>query len=426
MEKRKILKLAGFTLLVIAWMVNPLSAQNKKIKELERKIDILAEEVDELKSGKKKRNIHKAKGHSHGLEGEWEGAPAASKVYEADEGKTTIGGYGELHYNNVQNSTKADELDLHRTILYLGHRFNDWIIFNSELEIEHAGNFSSGNVSFEQAYMDFLLSAFFNVRAGLLLIPMGIINEIHEPPTFNGVERPDVEKYIIPTTWRENGIGLFGKLPYGFQYRVYLVNGGDISKFSKPSNGIRQTRQKGFPASASNFAFTGRVSYSGLSGLKLGASFYSGNSSQEKTAVYGKSRITMWNVDARFNWKGLKLTALYAGGTVSDTDKINAVSGSVMGKSFYGFYGEIAYNVLSLLDTDHYLAPFARYEQFDTQRSVATGFTRDFTNKRTTITVGLTYRPIPDVVIKGDYQFKSNGAGTDEDNFFNLGTGYMF
>lgn len=234
------------------------------------------------------------------------------------------------------------------------------------------------------------------------------------------------KKYIIPSTWRENGIGIFGQLPYGFQYKFYLVNGGDITGFSKPSNGIRQTRQKGYPAKATDFAFTGRVDYSGVLGLKLGASFYMGDSSQEQNDTYGKARITIWSTDARFNWRGLELKALYAGGTVSDTDKINAASGKVMGKSFYGYYGEIAYNVFTLLDTKHHLAPFFRYEQFDTQASVATGYTRDLANERTTITVGLTYKPISNVVFKGDYQFKSNGADTDEDDFFNLGMGYMF
>lgn len=422
--------LLGLALWAGGFGSNPIYAETEetdKVKELERKINILAEEIDRLKSVEKKgKDIHrpKGRGHDHGLEGEWGGAPAASKVYEASEGKTTFGGYGELHYNNAQSSPKADELDLHRIIFYFGHRFNDWIVFNSELEVEHAGD--QGEISLEQAYLDFFLAPYFNIRTGLVLIPMGIINEIHEPPTFNGVDRPEVEKYILPSTWRENGIGIFGKLEYGFQYRFYLVNGGDISNFSKPSNGIRQTRQKGFPAKATDLAFTGRLDYTGFLGLRLGASFYAGDSSQEENNSYGRGRIMIWSTDARFNWKGVEFRGLYARGTVSDTDKINTESGMVMGKSFYGFYGEIAYNIFSLFDTTHHLAPFVRYEQFDTQESVASGYVRDPANERTTITVGLTYKPIPDVAIKGDYQFKSNGANADKDDYINLGVGYMF
>lgn len=406
----------GFNEIDIVW-----ADDDKKIDELERRINILTEEIDSMKrSG--------GGDMPEELKGEWGGAPAASKVYKVGEVRTTIGGYGELHYNDFKTGGKANQLDLHRVILYVGHSFNDWIKFNSELEIEHAYISSSqGVVSFEQAYLDFLLSRHLNIRAGLVLVPVGIVNEIHEPPTFHGVERPEVETNIIPTTWRENGAGIFGEIAEGLQYKLYILNGGDISNFSKPEQGARQSRQNGYPAKATDFAYAARFVYSKIPGLNLGGSYYIGDSSQEKDNNYGNSTITLWDIDVQFNRSGFELRGLYADGSISDTEKINISSGKVIGSSLNGWYGEAAYNLFYLFDSNRYMAPFVRYEKYDTHAGVASGYNRDGANDRTTTTVGLTYKPIYNAVIKVDYQFKSNAKDGDKlEDQFNLGIGFMF
>ena len=113
------------------------------------------------------------------------------------------------------SSTSRDEADFLRAVLYAGYKYNDWILFNSEIEFEHATTKTSngtarGEVSVELAYLDFAISQPLGARAGMLLMPVGLTNEWHEPTTFHGVRRPSVEQSVIPTTWRENGVGVFG------------------------------------------------------------------------------------------------------------------------------------------------------------------------------------------------------------------------
>jgi hypothetical protein len=121
--------------------------------------------------------------------------------------RTTIGGYGEVHYNNLDGSGGAsdkEEIDLHRFVLFVGHEFNEDIRFFSEIEYEHgvAGDGQVGEVEVEQAYVEFDLNDRHLARTGVALLPVGIINETHEPTTFYGVERNPVEKDIIPATCR--------------------------------------------------------------------------------------------------------------------------------------------------------------------------------------------------------------------------------
>jgi len=170
---------------------------------IEDKIDLLQEEMAQLKlqaqAAEDKRNS--------GLQGFMD--------------RTTLGGYGELHYNNFRGDLpdgvtdhKKDEIDFHRFVLFFGHKFNDWISFKAELELEHAlaGEGKGGEIELEQAYVDLALNKHYNIKAGLFIIPVGILNETHEPPTFYGVERNEVEKRIIPTTWWEAGAAVYGEV----------------------------------------------------------------------------------------------------------------------------------------------------------------------------------------------------------------------
>src|SRR3989454_518408 len=205
-------------------------------------------------------------------------APCPLQILAAQE-RTTVGGYGEVHYTNPTGPKAPPVVNLARFVVYLAHSFDDRLAFRSELEVEDAkieGGQAGGEVALEQAYLDYRLGDWITLRTGLVLPPVGIINETHEPPTFNGVERPGFDHDVIPTTWREIGLGAVGTIPggSGFAYRVYLVNGLRADGLSA-AEGIREGRQEGRQASFANPSFTGRVEWA-RPGVKIGGAFSGG------------------------------------------------------------------------------------------------------------------------------------------------------
>jgi len=274
--------------------------------ESERKTDILASEVEKLKTQlyiPDKREYKVQYGYG----------PAASEVYRVNQG-LSIGGYGEWAFSDYSQDKKST-IDNLRAVIYAGYKFNDWIILNNEFEFEHGttgeGSEEKGEVSVEFSYLDFLLNDYANVRAGLTLVPMGFINEIHEGPTFHGNYRPEVEQVIIPTTWREIGAGVFGQLAPGLQYRMYGMNGLNAEGFT--SGGIRDGRQSGSKAIAEDFAFTGRIDYDMpfAPGLLAGASAWVGNSGQGyayPSQAYGRSEVNaltqLYEGHLQWRWRG--------------------------------------------------------------------------------------------------------------------------
>jgi hypothetical protein len=326
-----------------------------------------------------------------------------------------------------------DTADLERAVLYFGYKFNESILFNSEIEYEHAttgeGAEEKGEVSVEFAYLDFFLNPLVNARAGLVLTPMGFINEIHEPTTFHGNARPEVERRIIPASWREVGVGLFGEILPGLQYRMYGISGLKAEEFS--SSGIRDGRQSGSKAIAEDLAFTGRLDYSPdfVPGLLVGGSMYLGNSGQGDT--FGGQNVDaftqLYEGHLQYHYKGLEVRALGAWGHVDDALQLSQAKGETIGKSNYGWYVEAAYDVLPLIwpSTTQYLAPFFRYEQFDTIAEAPAGFADNPDFDKRIYQVGLDYKPIPNVVIKADYRnWDSEGKKLPDE--FNLGVGFMF
>lgn len=427
--------------LALALLAAPLAAQEpaseQRLKDLERKVEILSRELETQKTGSA---IPAAA--EKGVQGL---APAASKVYTVKSG-LSIGGYGEMAYENFAAkledgtySPKHNTVDFVRQILYLGYKFNDWIVFNSEIEWEH-GKASGeqtvtktgpnvtdvkqkdpGEVSVEFAYLDLMFSKGFNLRAGMMLVPMGFTNELHEPPTFLGVKRPFTEQQIIPTTWRENGVGVHGEAG-PVSYRVYVMNGLDGSKFGKA--GIRGARQNGGKAVAESLAFVGRVDMAPLPGFTFGASVYNGNSAQNDNTTAITTRIVEGHAEYRF--RGLQTRALYALQTNSE-EGLLAASATVkaLGKRQFGGYMEAGFDVLSLTGSKHALIPFLRWERLNTQQDVVTGVTRDLSLDQTYKTFGLVYKPIPQVAFKADFQKATNGKKTGRDQF-NLGVSYYF
>ena len=196
------------------------------------------------------------------------------------------------------------------------HRYNDRILLNVEVDFEHAAK----EMELEFAFLDFLITDTFNIRAGSMLMPVGYLNEFHEPPLFYSVERPYVQKNVIPTTWQEGGVGIFGSLKHDVNYRLYVVNGLDGSKF-KAGSGIRSGRHKGGEAPSDNLAIVGRLEYNGLNGAKLGFSGYRGNAGQGTDGL-GDTGVTLVEADIRYALKDFEFTGLYSKIIIDDTKKI--------------------------------------------------------------------------------------------------------
>jgi hypothetical protein len=346
-------------------------------------------------------------------------------------------------YQNVskrkQDASSAgtrDTVDFLRAILYVGYKFNDWILFNSELEFEHGTTGSGrGEVSIEQAYVDFRFRDEIGARAGTLLVPMGLQNEIHEPTTFHGVRRTSVEQNIIPSTWRENGAGVFGDLG-PVSYRSYLITGlqsttnTGVTGFSS-SSGLRSGRSSGAKSLAEDFATVTRVDYKPVQGVLIGGSFYAGQADQSLTL--NSTPVTLWEGHLKAEYRGAELRALYAESHIGGADTVNIAQGftsagkTSIGSKLFGGYVESAYDVLSRIRNSkgHYLAPFFRYERYDTQADTPSAFEKNPQNSRVEYTAGITYKPIPQVAVKADHQWMLNQARTGV-NQWNLGLAYIF
>jgi hypothetical protein len=394
------------------------------VAEQDRKIGVLATEVERLKSAlvlpasKELKSVY-------GL------GPAASKVYQLERG-LSIGGYGEFNFQKFVSDQRGtrDQFDLERFVLYTGYKFTDRIILNSEIEFEHAvvASDKEGEAEVEFLTLDFLAWQALNFRAGLLLAPIGFINEIHEPPFFHGVLRPEVEQRIIPTTWREGGIGIFGTLAPGLDYRGYLLNGLNATGFS--SDGIREGRQEGSLALADDFAGTARLDYTPFAGAVVGASFWVGDSGQDSEFAGKKPGVftLLWETHAQLRYRGLELRALGAFTNIHDAGLVSEQVEDTIGKDQYGFYVEAAYDVVPLIfpDSTQYLSPFFRYENFDTQDAVPHGFTRVPGKDVQLYTVGLDYKPHPQVVLKLEYRNFNNGNQQPHPDEVNVGAGFVF
>jgi hypothetical protein len=400
-------------------------SDSARLAELKRQIDILAAELESLRTGQPAVAADQS---------EWGMGPAASKIYRTEKG-VSIGGYGELFYQNFDSTLDdgspndaEDSLDLLRAVLYFGYKFNDKFLFNSEIEFEHSTTGEDGEVSLEFAYVDYLWRDPVNVRAGLLLLPMGFVNELHEPTVFLGSTRPETERRIIPTTWRENGAGIFGDIG-PLTYRTYVVNGFDASGFS--AAGLRDGRQDGSKAKADDFAWTGRLDYVATPGLVAGASAYVGNSGQGLEDATGSidAATSILEAHVDWRWKGLELRALGARARVDDVSRLNQELGLTgemsIGESLVGGYLQAGYDVLVSRPGSARLLPYVRWETLNTQDDVPAGFAADPANDEEILTVGLAYQPIRQLIVKVDLQDIGNEADTGYRQI-NANLGYVF
>ncbi|MBW2395349.1 MAG: hypothetical protein JRG95_13860 [Deltaproteobacteria bacterium] len=404
-------------------------ARDDRIEDLEQKMGLMIDELSRLRTQVAVPEETELKSF-YGL------GPAASKVYGLERG-LSIGGYGEGFYTNFigdEADTDRDRADFLRFVMYLGYKFSDKIVFNSEIEFEHASTDKAGSASVELASLDFFWKPELNFRAGLMLLPMGFINEIHEPPFFYGVQRPEVERRILPSTWRENGVGIFGQFGESFEYRSYLVTGFDATGFS--DSGIRGGRQKGSKALAEDFAWVTRFDYSPeiLPGLQVGGSLYFGDSGQDQETGVGDvpdARLWLGEAHVQYRKGPFHSRALLAYSQLSDARDLNLALGRPKNKpiadKMLGAYAEVAYDIWPMLfgNEQKALEPFLRVEYVDTQYEVPSGYSANRQRAYWVYTPGINLYLHPNVVLKLEYRNFNAQDGTLPDEL-SLGMGFAF
>jgi len=403
--------------------------QTVEVEELRRQVDILAEELEKMRSGEEDRRLSREEAQNLGL------GTSAARVYGKTRG-VSIAGYGEMLYENFASenesgtpSDKASRLDFLRAILYAGYRFNDRFLFNSEIEFEHSSTGKSGSASVELAYLDFMVNDNLSLRGGLLLLPMGLVNEFHEPNYFLGALRPQTEKVIIPTTWRENGFGVVGH--YGpLSFRSYLVNGLDARGFS--ASGVRGGRQKGSKAMATDMAFVTRFDLTPTPGLLIGTSIYSGGSGHGQIRsgqTEYRVRNTIWDIHGTLQMRGWTVAGLFAQSHIGDAVPLNQYlesdSDSPVAERLRGGYIQGGYNLLNRFHDSVSLTLYYRFERVDTQNRIPLGYSPNLSKVGLFHTFGLELKPITNIVIKADYQWHKNDAKSGLDQF-NIVLGYAF
>lgn len=418
-----------------------------RLTEIEKKLDAALAEISRLQTGA-------APAETSSFRSRLGFAPAASKVYGVTSG-LSIGGYGEMLFERPDRrredgalANRASTLDLYRVVFYIGHKFNDELLFNSELEWEHSGVFDeagvevdplsgegeaelSGESVVEFAYLDWSRHRSFGVRAGKVLVPMGLVNEQHEPPVYLGARRPDVERNLIPSTWSANGAGVFGEVANGLEYRAYVLEGLDARGLSAGS-AIRGGRQGGSGSVSTHPAFAARVDWRGTAGLVLGVSGFTADPWQDAQPAgeHLSPRVAILDAHARWQWRGLQTAGLWVQGSLTEagalSDALGLTGSSRLGERFSGGYLEAAYDVLPLAypGTRYAFMPYARFESYDTQDSVPGG-NEAAANERTVLTVGAAFKPHPNVIVKADRQQRSNAADTDASQW-NVALGWMF
>jgi hypothetical protein len=343
-----------------------------------------------------------------------ENSNAQDEIEDFFEPKTTVSGYGELHYNyeKVGDGQPKRTLDFHRFVVYFGHAWSEEWSFRSEVELEH--NFvkdGQGEFQLEQAFLNYTHSPFLSLQAGVLLVASSFINEYHEPVFFLSIERPEYAKYIIPTTWFGNGIGAYG-FHSGFDYRLVIIEGLDGSKIS-PSSGIRDARQKGFEANAEKLLYNLRVDYVNIPGLRVGASFATNNAVVDDST---NNRVNVWEVHTRYQSGGIFAVFEYG--------DISYQTGDL--KRSHGYYLDLGYNIGHPLNWNVKIIPWVRWTDYNTASETGSGGDSEKIYHFQKWLVGLAIFPIQNVALKADYGIRESQFDGQQTKLFNLGFGYNF
>lgn len=359
---------------------------------------------------------------------------------------TSVGGYGEIHLRGTTVGRDGERnwvADIPRLVLFVAHDFNNTFRVYTELEVEHgiACSDCPGAVEMEQAYVDWKIGGdLIALRAGLVLVPMGIINQWHEPPVFHGVVRPRVDTVVIPSTWRELGIGVFGQPIEEVRFELYGMTGFDPLGWS--AGGVGGGRQNGGLAKANGFAVAGRVEVEPLLGAVIGLSGYfsevggNGDFYFDGEEVDAALPVIGWAADARWRRWGLEWRFVFAEWRLPESAALMRLTDAAGQRYFNdpslpvptlirGAYVEAAYDVLHPFGVSHQLLPFARLEHYNTQAAVPEGYQENPAFSVREYTFGASYRPIQQVVAKVDYQLRNRKLGYDETQL-NFGVGFMY
>jgi len=400
---------------------------------VDQKLQILQQEIDDLKAQARRSAAPTQQASPYSLDY----SSMLDRSSGLASGGTNIVGYGEVGYGKFRQSGNATA-DLQRFVFGFNHRFDERLTLHSEVEFEHAivSKDDHGEAEIEQAWLNCKMSDAVNLKGGLFLIPLGILNETHEPPTYYGGIRNQVETRIIPTTWRELGAGVHGIVGEGIRYDVGITTNFDSGKLDDPTTGIRSAHQEGQLANARNLAVYGALNYR-RPGLLVGGGVFTGDTGQNgasNPALRGVSaRLTLWDVHAQYRVAGLDLQALYAAGSLGDSDKLNAAilaNATANGttpfaapKTIRGGFVQAAYHSYKRGNFD--VAPFVRYERIDIkqQEDPANGQLQDPNNIERIKTFGVNFWVHPHVVLKADVQRYAIDKSQDR---LDLGLGFMF
>ena len=428
--RKNLLTTALLAVSLLIWCAPALAVD---LNSLQRQVDILTDELDKMKLGG---------GHTGT-------SPDRVRVH----------GYGELHFNHrIQADAGRTEIDQHRFVIGIHALLTDWIHLNAEIDFEHAAQ----ELEFELAYLDFLLDPKYNVRAGVMLIPVGFLNEFHEPNLFWSVERPELQSKIIPTTWSGAGAGIFGTPVEGVNYRLYAVNsvqsvrpagfstgggsggsGGEGGRF-RSSSGIRSGRQQINELIAEDFSATGRLELTKLfPGLQLGFSFYTGNTTHDLLPGDEGGRILLLEADMKYRLQWFEMNSTIANIDVNDAAALNAfcttqnaitagTCSTDIPDNIFGWNVQAGIHLPQLLgmNTSHDLIPWFMFEDIRPQDSVPSGTAATSGTNFDVYTFGLTYLPIPEVAIKADFQHfvfdRASGSSGRSKDQFNMAIAYMY
>jgi len=435
-RNRHFAALSGLLVAASLAAADPAAAQSATEADLARRLDQLAAELARVKAElaqlQQQRSAAPATAAASAPAAAVAAAPVPAQAPAPSAGPSTaIVSYAEISYGRPTHDTKNTVADLGRFVLGYQHRFDEKTKVVTELEVEHAVSSADdqGEVEVEQAYVERQLSRQYAARAGLFLIPAGLLNENHEPTAYYGVFRNFVETAIIPSTWREGGIQIVGNYDNGLTAQAGITTGFDLNKWDStstegaesPLGSIHQELQL---ANARDLSVFAALNWRGVPGLHVGGSVFTGGATHGQAPT--SARVTLWDLHARYAPGRWDLSGVYSRGTISNTAAFNASlvgNPTLIPKSFDGWYAQAAYRAWS--SADYSLAPFVRYEEFNTARSFAdlgAGLTPAAAPTQRVTTVGANFYVGSGVVLKTDYQWFRNSDA----NRFDLGLGWSF
>lgn len=419
-----------------AFLAAPFHAEASETELLAR-IDKMAAELEQLKA-ELKANQRKTETIEQQQQAVAQApAPAAAMPapVAAAAPSTVITGYGELNYNRPSKNASAAQTDVRRAVIGIQHRFDDKTKMVSEFEWEHAVTSASdaGESAIEQLYVEREFDNGVRAKVGLFLIPAGLLNTNHEPTAYYGVERNFVETAIIPSTWREVGVGVSGDFANGLSWDTGLTTGFDITKWDATSTDGRESplgsvHQEGQLAKSRNLSLHGALNWRGVPGLLIGASAFTGNAGHKSAGFAAPdARITVYDLHSRYTPGHWDLSAVYARGEIRNVDALNLTfvgEPTPVPAYFAGWYAQAAYQLYK--SGDYAFSPFARYEQFNTAKrysALPAGLAVPAAADEKVATLGANLRIGEGVVLKADYQKFSEDKTRDR---LNLGVGFSY